>query len=42
MLIAAILIALGVLGIVVVHFQLHEQLFRGRKTRQPPTDIKRR
>jgi hypothetical protein len=43
MLVGGILLALGVLGIVIVHFRPLDQLFRQQpKANQPPVDIKRR
>jgi hypothetical protein len=41
MLVGGILLALGVLGIVIVHFRPLDQLFRGPQAKQPPVTIKR-
>jgi hypothetical protein len=41
MLVGSILLALGVLGIVIVHIQPRDQLFRRPKAKQPPVTIER-
>jgi hypothetical protein len=41
MLVGIILVALGVLGLFVVHFQLLDRLFRERRAKQPPVTIER-
>jgi hypothetical protein len=42
MVVGGILLALGLLAVVIVHFRLLDPMVWGARGRQPPVDIKRR